>query len=303
MAERTVTPSFAYLLASAKRKRVYPVAGELLGGKLACRTVMEAFGAPVAGGFRVLGPLSTFTPERFAEPRIVKPLQGSTSRGVMALFPDGPGRWRDLLTGESHDFGGVVATLAEAVERLGLRDQWVIEELLVPADGEIRPVEDIKVYAFRGDVPLILMRASNPLRYRWFSSEWRPLGLSKYRTLIDESLQPPTRGDEIVALARGLSARLPIPFIRVDCYDTTRGVVVGELTPYPGNFDSFSDAWDERLGRCYEIAESSLLAGGMAWGELDHGLSGQRGGGGRRFLPVRRFAGKVRRALSGTGRR
>lgn len=238
--------------------------------KSACRRLLAAYGAPVPDPHEVIGTLKNLTPELLQEPRVVKPVRGNSSLGVCVLVPDGPGRWIELLSGKRRTFDELIDRLKRVMTRRQLSDEWIVEELQLPVDGKMRVIEDVKVYAFRGATPLVLVTAPNPKRYRWFTPDWQPVTVGKYEESIDDSLEPPTQPDSLLELAASISRRLPIPFMRIDIYDTMRGPVVGELTPLPGNFYGFDDAWDEHLGELYENAESQLMTEGMNWRGL-HG--------------------------------
>ncbi len=71
----------------------------------------------------------------------------------------------------------------------------------------------------------------------------------------------------MLAIAERISAKLCYPFIRVDLYDTSRGPVVGELTPGPGRRYAFSPQWDARLSqRWLEVAR--VLETGIRSGRI-----------------------------------
>src|SRR5690606_19877503 len=55
-----------------------------------------------------------------------------------------------------------------------------------------------------------------------------------------------------------LSTVAPFPFLRVDLYDTPRGVVIGELTMAPGGPQRYSARHDRHLGDLFERAEARL---------------------------------------------
>jgi len=98
------------------------------------------------------------------------------------------------------------------------------------------------------------------MRHKFYDFEWQPVITGKYTDTTDESLPPPEDPAALSALASSVSAALPAPFCRVDLYETTRGPVVGELTPEPGGYYLFDSAVDLYLGLAYELAEWSLSA-------------------------------------------
>ncbi|MGH3679078.1 MAG: ATP-grasp fold amidoligase family protein [Natronosporangium sp.] len=174
----------------------------------------------------------------------------------MALVADGD-KWRELIAGGLFSLTDVRAHLASERARWDLPDQWAVEELQLAPDGTLP--NDIKVYAFRGRVGCVLVRSSGlPHRYRWFTPDLEPTRVGKSWYTIDDSLALPDPGT--VADAARVSSQLPVPFMRVDVYETAGGTVFGELTPYPASYEWFTDTWDHRLGTLYEEAETELIA-------------------------------------------
>lgn len=260
-------PSFAYSIASANRRKDYPAVDVV--DKRTCRRLLRAYHAPVPEPHKVIGPLAALEPGMLLEPRVVKPVHGRDSVGVAALVPRAEGGWHDVLRRRSFTtFDELIADLGLPLREERIKtDRWVVEELLLPPDGTYRPVDDIKVYAFRGVVActMIVAKDAPKKRYRWFDPDWRPIDVGQYAAKTDGTIGPPPHAEEIRALAGRLSQEVPLPFVRVDCYDTSRGPVVGELTPLPGGHDKFSEEWDERLGTMYEYAESTLIREVSRW--------------------------------------
>lgn len=260
---RMTRSSWAYIIYAQNRNKANPAYAVI--NKRFTRRILEAMKVPLPRAHRYLGPLANVTPQLLSEPVVLKPVEGSTSRGVCLLEPDANGQWDDLLTGSRWSFDDITAHLAAVLEKRGFADDWLVEELLRRPGGLPGPVNDVKVYAFRGSAPLILLRGSNPKRFRWYGPDWQPVDTGKYQAMVGEDLEPPADGDRFLRLARDISAEMPIPFMRIDMYDTDRGPVVGELTPLPGDSDRFNDEWDQRLGELYEHAEATLLGEGMDW--------------------------------------
>ncbi|QBI20741.1 hypothetical protein ER308_15005 [Egibacter rhizosphaerae] len=263
MGESLTRPSFGYEIAAANRRKDNPLVAVI--GKQAARRVLESLGAPVPRHHDVLGSLREVTPSHLTEPRVLKPVSGSSSHGVAALVPDGSGRgWHDVLAGTSETFEELIARLEGIARKRRVGEQWLVEELLLHPDEDPRPANDVKVYAFRGEIGCVLLQRAAPRRYRWFDADWTPVDVGKYRDRIDETLAPQDP-EGALRLAADISSALPIPFMRVDLYDSSRGLVVGELTPLPGKADRFDPAWDEHLGTLYERAESRLLTDMLDW--------------------------------------
>lgn len=109
----------------------------------------------------------------------------------------------------------------------------MVEELLLPRDGG--ELNDYKLYTFDG-IPRIVHILGPTIRRNdenvLFDPDWQPISLPK-----DKHNQPasfPDKPDclqELLETARKLGEGLD--FVRVDLYDTTEGIVLGEMTVYP----------------------------------------------------------------------
>ena len=153
--------------------------------------------------------------------------------------------------------------------KLGRPDDWVVEELLMPIDGSLSLIEDYKVYCFAGRAEVIAVKKVRPgeAKYglRWFTRAWQPVDVGIASENTDTSIEPPENAAELLRVAEQASAALCYPFIRIDLYNSTRGVILGELTPGPGKRHEFNPEWDERMSnRWHEAArklEGDLQAG------------------------------------------
>jgi hypothetical protein len=127
--------------------------------------------------------------------------------------------------------------------------QWAYQHIkpLILAEEVLRQREggelkDYKFYAFHGKVELVKV-FSQSIRHDHteilLDASWKPIPLSSRRQLPQDSIPPkPESYPEMLETVRKLGTSLD--FVRVDLYDTTRGVVLGEMTIYPlaGRFNS-----------------------------------------------------------------
>lgn len=99
--------------------------------------------------------------------------------------------------------------------------------------------------------------------FRWLDADGQPVETGAYRRRISDSLGAPEPAlmDTLTDAARKASSWVPLPFVRVDLYHTHRGVVGGELPPYPGAADKFSAEWHERLTAAWHEAAQRLTQG------------------------------------------
>jgi hypothetical protein len=59
-------------------------------------------------------------------------------------------------------------------------------------------------------------------------------------------------------LASDISLKIPAPFIRIDFLRSDNGLVFGEFTPKPGNYDDFDEKTDKWLGDYFLEAQGRL---------------------------------------------
>src|SRR5699024_1476278 len=82
----------------------------------------------------------------------------------------------------------------------------------------------------------------------------------------DPSIPVPASLPRMVDVAEHLSRAIGLPFCRVDLYDTSRGIVLGEITRAPsGGNERFVRAHDELLGERW-VDGSARLAADMSAG-------------------------------------
>lgn len=156
------------------------------------------------------------------------------------------------IAGAGHvTFGaGAVASNPEAIERvlaapiedLKLRAEWLgaqasggflLEAKLPSLDAEAPP--EYKFWTFHGRVEMIYFRVPDEYGvtegHRYYDRDWESLDLRKSDVKVVDDVQRPARLKEMIAIAEELAAEFD--FVRVDLYDTPRGIFFGELTPYP----------------------------------------------------------------------
>ena len=227
------------------------------------RHFVTALGFQMAALYRTDFPLSALPEaarglDRFA----VKPVHATNAWGVMGLVRIGDNRFRDVLRGEEHEIGSMLARLRQPMKRYHFPDKWLTEELLIPPGGEPGPLHEYKFYAFRGSLPLILQVGGfgPQRRYKWYDADWRPVRTGKYEDRLDLAMPPPLDAVRLTEGVRRLSLALPVPFCRIDAIETHGGFHIGELTPEPGNYQAFSPEIDHLLGIGYEQSEARLVA-------------------------------------------
>jgi len=134
----------------------------------------------------------------------------------------------------------------------------ICEPLLINRAGDL-PL-DYKIFCFNGKPYFIQVdfdRFVNHTR-AFYDVFWRKQPFSIGYPLSKKNVDRPKQLDEMLVLARKLSAG--IPFLRVDQYLLDDEVYIGELTVYPGNgMERFTDEdWNRKLGDLFELPSDSL---------------------------------------------
>jgi hypothetical protein len=135
----------------------------------------------------------------------------------------------------------------------------MFEELLVNARAEIPP--DYKFFMFDGECQLIqhdLMRFSGHVS-DYYSPTWNRLPISfAYKNSLEGS-QKPNGLEEMLTIARVLSDG--IDFVRVDLYETNKGIKFGEMTNYPdaGSAQFTPASFDLWLGSKWQLPDLPIV--------------------------------------------
>lgn len=185
---------------------------------------------------------------------VVKPVDGAGARGVYLIHDT-----NDIMDIKQ---GRGIKTSDDLIESMKNdlisgrveKDDWMMEELILDDGSQAR---DVKFYCFYGKVGVILEIERYPeLKYCWWTAENERIVTGKY----DNS---PFKGKGVdskeVAMAEMISAQVPAPFIRIDFLRSDEGLILGEFTPKPGNYDEFDAETDQYLGDLFLEAEGRLM--------------------------------------------
>ena len=264
IAPRVEVPSFRrYLYAERRIAGMMPRRGDrgqVVTRKLKSYAFAQSHGVAIPRVFDVWDRLEDIEWDDLPAAVVLKSNGGSSAQGVVPLRRDGD-RWR-IVTRED------VLAPAEIVERLRTRqDQGRIrrpffaEELLSGVDDDSLPV-DVKVYAFYGEVGLVLLRSVSAhgveQRFRVILPDGTDHGRACPEDVYDATIPIPTNFTEVVRAAERLSLGVPLAFVRVDLYDIGGRIVFGEFTPRPGGTEDYGPELDAQLGRLCERAQSRL---------------------------------------------
>ncbi|WP_085506198.1 ATP-grasp fold amidoligase family protein [Thalassobacillus devorans] len=187
---------------------------------------------------------------------VIKPANGAGSRGVYLVYA-----LDDIIDVKRlkklERWGKLKETMQKDLQSgMVEADSWYMEELILENKEKKTPASDIKFYCFYGKVGLILEIIRYPeLKYCWWTADGERVKTGKYE-------DDPYKGKGVtvaeIELAAEISTEIPAPFIRIDFLKSEEGLVFGEFTPKPGNYDEFDERTDRWLGDLFLEAESRL---------------------------------------------
>ena len=203
---------------------------------------------------------------------VIKSARGAHGRGVFPLRRSDH-EWDIITADESMSSEQITKSLTASVDDGQAGPPFVAEEFLDEDGSGTRLPTDVKVYAFYGDVPMVVLRRPGRLGEHPLVTPFRVLDAHgddvtdvDTGSIVDPSMPVPAKLDEIVAAASRLSVAIRAPFSRLDFYGIGDRVVFGEVTPRPGGSAWHGEAVDRRLGEAWERAQIRLdrdLASGM----------------------------------------
>ncbi|WP_427384139.1 ATP-grasp fold amidoligase family protein [Janibacter sp. G56] len=198
-------------------------------------------------------------PDRF----VLKSVKGFSSQGVYPLQRI-PGGFEVIGKAGLRTPPDLTRALKGREATRRIQAPYFAEEVLEEAGHPGALPMDIKLYAFYGEVGHVLLRQMSEhanlrtAHWQYLDRDGRDLGdITEGRTL-NPDLTAPANLPAFVEIAERLSVAVPTPMIRVDLYDTPKGIYMGEMTVLPGGRQHYRDDHDERLGRMWERADARL---------------------------------------------
>lgn len=195
-----------------------------------------------------------------SKPVVIKPTRSTGSAGVYLIF----NKDTILSAREGKYFNSWAELQNDAFKRLKdwdkatsgavLKDEWMIEELILREKDSILPPSDLKFYCFYGEVFLVLESYRLHKKLCFWDPEMNLINPYNGGKFFEGS----GFTTEHVKLVAEASSRIPTPFIRLDMLNGYDGLVFGEATPRPGQYHLFNDNYDRRLGEAYRMAEARL---------------------------------------------
>ena len=236
----------------------FPV-GDLFRDKQATRKFMRGLGARVPACSEPMTfeeALETIDSRPPFDAMVLKPLQGGGGNGVFIIRgPRNIFQFRGRKNHTSYKEMEEAARRVIAERKLPL-DNWIIEELVTRPDALEKPPRDLKFYCFYGRVGLVLESdwIDGKRRMSFWTGDSEPTTPARgYDRMSGSGVR-----SEDVAFAAELSARLPLPYVRLDFLEGPDGLVFGEMSEFTGKFERYPRSQDRRLGEYYLDAQSRL---------------------------------------------
>lgn len=243
--------------------------------KQTCYALARSHGVATPTVFGVWDEPADIAWDELPDTFVLKTNRGAASRGVFPCRREG-----DLLRIAGVDAPVHPDDLVERITRIRsagkvmypvFAEEWLSTATTEPPELPV----DIKLDAFFGTVGLIRLRTvpkhghGVPTLVRYLSRTGEDLGDISEDRQVSADIPIPDDLDGLVEVAERLSAATRSAFIRVDLYETTRGIVFGELTPIPGHRLYFTGGMDEKLGELWEDAQRRLVREIRRTGVLD----------------------------------
>lgn len=187
---------------------------------------------------------------------VIKPVDGAGARGVYLIYKNDD--IIDIREGKKLSNFSVLKRNMERDLESGRveEDAWIVEEFIIEDKATRTPARDVKFYTFYGKVGIILEIVRYPeLKYCWWTADGERVSTGKYDY---SSFQGQGATPEEIKMAEDISKEIPAPFIRIDFLRGADGLVFGEFTPKPGNYDEFDTPTDKWLGDFFLEAEGRL---------------------------------------------
>lgn len=206
---------------------------------------------------------------------VLKPDASHSRAGVMLLRRRPDGLYTDALRKRTLSTKQILDELRAVSEAVRRRSpdrpplKFLTEELLIPDDGSERVPLDYKAFTFGGEVRFILQvdRNTSPTEIAFFKNEFEvsgePPAVSSYDTARQGLPIVPVHAEGILDIARRVTLHMKTPFASIDCYSTSRGAMLGEITqtpggPYYGDMYRFTAEYEALLGAAYRHAYEQL---------------------------------------------
>ena len=234
------------------------VAIKLLNTKKHSKLFVKSLGIPVAETLGLHPHVNDVDFASLPDHVVLKPQWGSSNNGVFLLERIGDGMWRDDMRGIECSSEEIRAAYMDEHERYrSINLPVMLEERFISAEAGYPVPLDYKGYCFGETTRLLFQRDVNQgrdprvWRYQYYDRNWEPQNGVRPAISDDVGLGAPSQKDEIHAAMDLIASQIPLRFVSIDMYNTTRGIAFGEFTVHPGAYTQFAAEWDRTLGQWY----------------------------------------------------
>ena len=185
-------------------------------------------------------------------PFVLKPTNGSSSKNVYYVYS-----LSKIVEVKSAKVFESLKMLKDYSATPGYKKLWQTEELLLDARG--LPSTDLKVYSYYGGIGLVLEILRQGKAYRcWYDSKGNIIEFEKFTKSWFEGKGFDQR---LLEYASKIALATPVPFLRIDFYQTETDYYLGEITPHPGRYyRGYSPEMDTKLGEIFFEARARLFS-------------------------------------------
>ncbi|WP_347331350.1 ATP-grasp fold amidoligase family protein [Marinimicrobium locisalis] len=194
----------------------------------------------------------------FDEPCVIKPVYAEGKPCIYAIAPQADGSLKDHFSGKPFaNRASLHDSVQRAMKKAGIsRDAWLKEEMIVGASGSPLDTYDVKMYAFYGEIGLVLqVDRWRGRQYRFFDTNGRMVDTGKYS--VEPNISP-IFDQQLIDVARKVSLRIPWAHVRIDFLVSDSDWRFGEFTLRPGVPANFNEQWDKKLGELFIKAQARL---------------------------------------------
>jgi hypothetical protein len=215
--------------ADATKWRCCPLWQRKLSNKLNAKTFARAQGVKTATLYWAGKRAADMPFEELPDSYVVKTSTGWSSKQVAPLL-----NGINLLTNRRMAPSDIRAQFDQLMNRQPYANGYIlIEELLRGnADGVV-PL-DFKCFVFNGHLKDVQVVDRIRRSHRWYDRSWLAVHDQMNLTLdYGEDIECPSHLSDLIQTAETLSRAYDYGFVRLDLYDTCRGIVFGEFTATP----------------------------------------------------------------------
>lgn len=193
---------------------------------------------------------------------VIKPQKGCGVHGVYILVSQGEGIYYDLR--RKKHYYSKTEIIKEYQKNADIFEHGYYSKSLWIEELISKPLPyDWRFNTFNGRIGAIMQckRDCSPKLSKWWNENWECINdqiIDKSYKSVDWLLEPINK-IELFNVAKKLSKAVKYPFVRIDLYDTYRGVYFGEVTPHPAvKMWIFKEDLDNKMGKMWEKAEKEL---------------------------------------------